>query len=96
MTPVDSLKARIEMLERSVMELGSELFVLKNGHAKHQDSNDQFIAIVKGLKQLLDEKGLVSLEDFDAAVELGEVIERFNAQMDAPGHDIEKKLKTGH
>ncbi len=95
MTPVDPMNARIEMLERTVMELGTELFVLKNGHAKHQGSHEQFLSIVKGLKQLFDEKGLITIDDFDAAIELGEVIERFNAQMDG-AHEVEKKSKTGH
>ena len=95
MTPVDSMNARIEMLERAVMDLGTELFVLKNGHAKHQGSHDQLLSIFKGLKQLLDEKGLITIDDFDAAIELGEVIERFNAQIDGP-QDLDKKAKSGH
>lgn len=94
MTPVDSIK-RIEMLERTVMELGTELFILKNAQTKHQGSHEQFISIVKGLKQLLDEKGLITVDDFDAAVELGEVIERFNAQLDG-AQDMGKKTKAGH
>lgn len=95
MTLVDPMKARIEMLERTVMELGSELFMMKNNLTKSQGSHEQFLAIVKGLKQLLDDKGLITHDDFDAAVELGEVIERFNAQLDT-GRDGEKQKKTGH
>ena len=66
---------KVELLERTVLELGTELFNLKGMVAKTQESHEQFVTIIKGLKQLLDEKGLITRDDFDAAVELGLLVE---------------------
>ncbi len=93
----DNLQVKLEMLERAVMELGTELFNLKGTMAKNQESHSQFLATVKGLKQILDEKGLITGEDFEAAVELGQAIEHFNSQAEhALSSELEKIKKTGH
>lgn len=90
----EDTKKKLEMLERSVLELGSELYTLKGTIAKNHESHEQFLAIIMGLKALLDEKGLITREDFDAAVELGAALEAFNAPFDLPGDG--DKLKKGH
>lgn len=91
----DVVKSRMEMLERTVLELGTELYNMKGLIQKNQATHVQFVALIKGLKTLLDEKGLITPDDFDAAVELGEVIERINVQ--DQGHaDLEKPKKSGH
>ncbi len=93
----DPAKSRLDMLERTVLELGTELFNLKGTIVKNQESHLQFLAVIKGLKQLLDDKGLITLDDFDAAVELGEVLERLNAQLEHGAHsEYDKPKKTGH
>lgn len=93
----DNLLVKLEMLERAVMELGTELFNLKGTMAKTHESHGQFLATVKGLKQLLDEKGLITGDDFEAAIELGQAIEHFNSQAEhALSHELEKIKKTGH
>jgi hypothetical protein len=88
---------KLEMLERAVMELGGEVYSLKGTIEKSRTSHDNFLQIVKGLKQLLDEKGLITLEDFEAAVELGEAVERFSSHAEhAAHHELEKLKKSGH
>ena len=87
--------SRIELLERSIMELGADLITVKSSMNKYKKSHSHLLQIFKGLKQLLDEKGLVTLEDFDAAVEIGEVLEHFNAHLDA-SHDDHASKKVGH
>ena len=91
----DSVQSRVDQLERTVLELGAELYTLKGTFAKQNESHTRFLAIVKGLKQLLDEKGLITLDDFDAAVQLGEALESFNSSRDT-FNEIEKLKKTGH
>jgi hypothetical protein len=88
-------RTRMEALERTVLELGAELYNLKGRIAKQGESHEQFLSIIKGLKQLLDEKGLITVEDFDAAVELGEALEAFAAQTQGH-HELEKDKKSGH
>jgi hypothetical protein len=74
---------KVDALERTVLELGAEIYHLKGTITKQQQTHAKVLAVVKGLKQILDDKGLVSVEDFEAAVELGQAIEDFNAQFDA-------------
>ena len=88
-------KSRLELLERTVLELGAEMFALKRKVDEGQDSYEKLLAVLNGLKQLLDEKGLITLEDFESAIELGEAIEHFN-QVYEVGDDFEKMKKTGH
>ena len=91
------VQPKLEMLERMVLELGTELYNLKGTMAKSAANHEQFLAIIKGLKQLLDEKGLITLDDFDAAIELGVVLENFNSPF-AHAHqaELEKAKKSGH
>jgi hypothetical protein len=91
----DVVKSRMDMLERTVLELGTELYNMKGQVQKNHETNVQFVALIKGLKTLLDEKGLITPDDFEAAVELAEVIERFNAQ-DSGHIDLDKPKKSGH
>jgi hypothetical protein len=79
-------------LEASVLELGTELYRLRAEFESIREFRDQFIGVMKGLKHILDEKGLINLEDFEAAVALGEVLEQFALQEDA--YEYEKK--SGH
>jgi hypothetical protein len=93
----DKMQSKVEMLERAVLELGTELFNLKGSMAKNQESHEQFLATIKGLKQLLDEKGVITGDDFEAAVELGRAIEHFNSQAEhALTNELEKIKKAGH
>jgi hypothetical protein len=90
-------QTRIEMLERTVLELGAELFQMKSTVNKSEQSHEQFLALLKGLKRLLDDKGLITLDDFEAAVELGAAIEQFSSQQEHAVHsELEKLKKTGH
>ena len=89
-------KAKLDLLERTILELGTELFNLKGMVGKTQESHEQLLTIMKGLKQLLDEKGLITRDDFDAAVELGEALELFNTPYDDVHHEAEKSKKQGH
>ena len=94
--PLEFLE-KMAMLERSVLELGTEVYTLRNTVNKSKDSHEQFFAVIKGLKQLLDEKGLITLDDFEAAVELGQAIESFNRSTD-DGHmtEMDRLKKSNH
>jgi len=86
---------RIDLLERSIMEIGADLITVKSSLNKYKKSHTHLLQIFKGLKQLLDEKGLVTLDDFDAAVEIGEVLEHFNTHLDS-GLNEHAGKKIGH
>lgn len=96
------LQGRLEMLERTVLELGAELYNVKGKMAKHQDTYQHMLGIMKGLKHLLDEKGMISIEDFDAAIELGEALDPLSSRGPTPplgllpDHNADKGKKSGH
>lgn len=68
------MSSRLEQLEHSLLELGTEVFRLKNEMTTLTQYHESFVDIVKGLKAILDEKGLISRDDFDAAIDLGNAI----------------------
>lgn len=85
---------RIEQLERTVLELGTEIYRLRSEVGAAKNSHENFLEIIKGLKLILDEKGLISVEDFENAVELGNAI---SGSYEPILHDeIEKIKKTSH
>lgn len=67
----DPLRSKVEMLERTVLELGTSFYDLKGSVARSRESHDHLLGVIKSLKHLLDEKGLIDRDDFDAAIELG-------------------------
>lgn len=88
--------ARLEMLERTIMELGADIISLKGSMNKYRKNQDQMLQVFKGLKQILDEKGLVTMDDFDAAIEIGEVLEHFNTSLDPNHASAQTAKKAGH
>ena len=58
---------RLQQLERTVLELGTELFRMKTDVNSLRGFNSNFVEIMKGLQHILDEKGLISLEDFEGS-----------------------------
>ena len=69
----------LEKLERSILDLGAELFHLKNEVYSLRNAHHTFLDVLHGLKMILDEKGLITTDDFDSAVELGQAISGLNS-----------------
>jgi hypothetical protein len=91
------MKSKLSNLERTILELGTELFSLKSSLAKNKESQETLIGVFNGIKQLLNEKGLITLEDFEAAVELGEALESVEIFRDNQiVGELEKLKKTSH
>ncbi len=66
------MASRIEQLERTVLELGTEIFKLRSQITDLSKFHDQFLKTMKGLKIILDDKGLITTDDFETAIDLGE------------------------
>lgn len=75
---------RIFQLERALLELGTELSQMRTEIVALRGTNNHFIEVMKGLKNILDEKGLITCEDFDNAIELGQAI----ASTRSPAYDF--------
>lgn len=87
---------RVDQLERTVLELGTEIFRMKSEVFSLKEYHEKFVEIVGGLKNILDEKGLINHEDFDAAIELGNALSittDFDPSIEA---EINKLKKASH
>ena len=95
MSSFDWKQDRLEQLERTVLELGTELYRLRSEVGNAKTSHENFLEIIKGLKLILDEKGLIAREDFENAVELGNAIAG-GASESGLYEEIDKIKKTSH
>ena len=64
------MAAKINQLESTLMELGTEMFRLKHQMSDMQVQQTQFVKTINGLKGILDEKGVITAEDFELAVDV--------------------------
>ena len=64
----------LEKLEQTLLDIGVEVFRLKNDIAQMKSGHERFIKVINGLRNVLDEKGLICTEDFETAVDLSELL----------------------
>lgn len=84
-----------EQLERTILELGAEIYRMKNQLDDVLKHHENFRSTVKGLKEILDEKGLILSEDFDAAIDLGNALSTESLTRTSD-QDLDKLKKTSH
>lgn len=85
---------RLEQLEYTVMELGTEIFRLKSQLNDMTDKHSQLNGLVSTIKNILDEKGVLEAEDLDLSVSLGEFdaeCEDGNLDIDTPTSDTKNE-----
>lgn len=68
---------RVDQLEYTVMELGAEMFRLKQELLHITNVKDNMFSILKKLQFILDEKGIIDSEEFDIATDLQQLIGSF-------------------
>lgn len=68
------LQSRLDLLERTILDLGTQLYEVKGRLAKSQEKQASMVELLHGIRHLLDEKGLLCAEDFDAAVDLSTAV----------------------
>lgn len=77
---------RIEQLEYTVMELGTEIFRLKSQINEMTDRQSHLNGLVNTIRCLLDEKGIVEADDIDLNTDLNDgEIEGDEASIDLEG-----------
>ena len=91
------LDKKYQELELNILNLGTEIYLLKNQMNQMNQMQCHFVEILKGLKLLLDEKGILDSDDFEHAADfcqsLSEIeIEEQNHMSD----ELEKIKKTSH
>ena len=68
------MSGKLEYLERTILELGSEIYQVKHRMDEVEKSNVNYRQIFVSLKKLLDDKGIISGEDFDEVVDLDHIL----------------------
>lgn len=70
------MSAKLEHLERTVLELGTEIYRIKHRMDLIDQDNSLYQQIFLSLRKVLDEKGVIGLEEFDDAVALDRILAR--------------------
>jgi hypothetical protein len=79
------MSQKLDVLERTVLELGTELYRFKHRIDVFEKENQYFRDLFVSLRGLLDEKGFVSKEDFDEAVAIDKILaKQANSLQDLP------------
>ncbi len=65
---------KADQLERTILELGSEIFRVKHRMDEVEKSNNTYKQVFLSLKVMLDEKGIISADDFDEAIALDRIL----------------------
>ena len=68
------MSTKLEHLERTILELGAEVFQVKHRIDEVEKANNQYQQIFSSLKKLLDEKGIVSADEFEEIVDLDKIL----------------------
>ena len=89
---------RIAQLENTLLEIGTELFRLRREVMHLNEQRSDYRNLFKSLKQLLDEKGVLSADDFETAIDLNKILDNpANQSHDNPiARDLEKQRKIAH
>ncbi len=88
------MSEKVDQLERTILELGSEIFRVKHRMDEVEKSNNTYKQVFLSLKLMLDEKGIISADDFDEAIALDRILNlqssSKNELMNALSDDLKK------
>ncbi len=93
---MDRMNNKLDQLERALLEMGSEMYRLKSELIEMRDNQGQFIKSMQSLKTLLDEKGMVTEDEFESALDLADIMNKMNSSVDQVQSVFEKLKKIGH
>ena len=68
---------RIDQLEYTVMELGSQVFRLKQELNQLNQSQSTVVSFINNVKNLLEEKGVFDLEEFEIIRDMQDYLDQF-------------------
>lgn len=68
------MQSKLEHLERTILELGAQVYRTKHQTDELMRINAAYIEIFASLKRLLDERGVISADDFDDAVAIDKIL----------------------
>jgi hypothetical protein len=82
---------KTEKLENTLLELGTELYRLRNQVTGLLDFKKGVEDSLSGLKALLDEKGIIDRDDFDMAIDFSKIANEIEPDLRLDPLEYEKK-----
>ena len=73
------MSERLLKLEHTIMDLGSEIYRLRHDLKESQKTHHKVLTTLRGIRSMLDEKGLVTADEFETAVDLQKILEQNEA-----------------
>ncbi len=89
-------KDKLDQLERTILELGAEIFRLKTELSEIKTSNSHFHLTLNGLKNILDDKGIIMSDDFEASVEVTSMMTSERESDFITDQEMERLKKSVH
>jgi regulator of replication initiation timing len=73
---------KLRLVQRSLLDLGSQVFRLRQKVQDVKDFNEEFVKAMDALKNLLDEKDVISKEEFESTVDLRAIMRGMTESID--------------
>jgi hypothetical protein len=86
------MKDRIGQLEYTIMELGTEIYRLKSEMQQMSNIQSKSLKTLKGLQNMLDERGVIAMEDFDIETDLQQLLDKLD-KLNEMEYENSKPLK---
>ena len=90
------MENRMEQLEYTVMELGTEMYRLRHQIDDLSANHDDLCNTFQDLKKILDQKGMITPEDFDKAIETKKLLEHVETEIESDKNSSDGKKGEFH
>lgn len=68
------MQSKIDHLERTILELGAQVYRTKHQVDELMRINTGYLEVFACLKRLLDERGIISADDFEDAIAIEKIL----------------------
>jgi len=89
-------KDKVDQLERTILELGAEIFRLKTEITELKTNYSDIQGSIKGLKEFLDDKGIIMSEDFETTVQVSSMLALDHESDHLTNQEMERLKKSVH
>lgn len=71
---------KLKLLEHAIMNLSMQVAGLQSKLTENSSFKEEYYKTLEGLRNLLDEKGMISKEDFDSEIEIFQILKEGNLE----------------
>lgn len=87
---------KVDQLERTILELGAEIFRLKTELSELKTNYSEIEGSIKGLREYLDDKGIITNEDFETTVQVNRMLALDHENDQQTNQEVERLKKSVH